>query len=111
MQRVNAHPILDYGKASPAMVTIVVNGVEMQAREGEPVAAALMANGKRVFRHTAKDHQPRGLFCGIGQCTDCVMEINGVPNVRSCVTLVEAGMHVNTQEGNGRWVAAGDEEL
>ena len=111
MQRVKEHPILRHGEEEGKMVPIVVDGREMMAKEGEPVAAALMAQGIRVFRHTAKDHQPRGLFCGIGQCTDCVMEINGVPNVRSCVTPVEAGMRVNTQEGNGRWVAAGHEEL
>ncbi len=111
MQRVSVHPILDYDTQKESMVTIVVNGAELEAKEGEPVAAALMAHGIRVFRHTAKDKQPRGLFCGIGQCTDCVMEIDGVPNVRSCVTPVKAGMRVNTQEGNGKWVAAGDETV
>mgnify|MGYP002597611626 CR=1 FL=1 len=71
------------------------------AREGDPIAAALMANGIRTFRHTARYHEPRGLFCGIGQCTDCVMEVDGKPNVKTCITRVREGMTVRTQEGNG----------
>jgi NADPH-dependent 2,4-dienoyl-CoA reductase/sulfur reductase-like enzyme len=84
-----------------AEIPIVVDGRTISAREGETVAAALTANGIRVFRHTAKRREPRGLFCGIGQCTDCVMEIDGVPNQRTCMTIVRAGMVVNTQQGHG----------
>ena len=43
-------------------------------------------NGIMVHRHTAKLHEPRGIYCGIGQCTDCVMTVNGKPNVRTCIT-------------------------
>ena len=111
MNRVVTHPIVEYDHNRDDIVAIIVDGRELSARKGEPVAAALIANGIRIFRYTVKDKQPRGLFCGIGQCTDCVMEINGIPNVRSCVTQVEAGMRVNTQKGNGRWIAVNDEEL
>ena len=52
--------------------------------------------------HTAKNHEPRGIFCGIGQCTDCVMTVNGKPNVRTCITPVEDGMVIETQEGYGK---------
>ena len=45
----------------------------------------------------------RGIFCGIGQCTDCMMVVNGIPNVRTCITPVEDGMTVETQEGLGEW--------
>ena len=78
------------------------DGRTLTAHEGETVAAALTANGVRVFRRTAKRGEPRGLFCGIGQCTDCIMEIDGVPNQRTCMTLVRAGMRVNTQRGHGK---------
>ena len=66
------------------------------------IAAVLMANGMMVHRHTAKKHEPRGIFCGIGQCTDCVMTVNGKPNVRTCITPVEDGMVIKTQEGYGK---------
>lgn len=52
-----------------------------------------------VHRYTAKQHKPRGIFCAIGRCTDCVMIVNGVPNVRTCVTPLEAGMQIQTQYG------------
>ena len=99
MRRVTNHPILEI--EDKAEIPIVVDGKTLYAREGETVAAALTANGIRVFRHTAKRHEPRGLFCGIGQCTDCIMEIDGVPNQRTCMTIVREGMVVNTQNGNG----------
>ena len=73
----------------------------MTARQGDTIASALMDNGIRVFRHTAKRHEPRGLFCAIGQCTDCVMIVDGTPNVRTCITQVRSGMKVQTQDGVG----------
>lgn len=99
MEYIKRHPILEIEERG--VVHITVDGVPMEAREGDTVAAALTANGVRTFRHTAKRHEPRGIFCGIGQCTDCVMEVDGKPNVRTCMTRVHEGMVVRTQEGNG----------
>lgn len=99
--RVERHPIL--GEQEPAeLVEITVDGKKLTARSGEMIAAVLMANGIMIHRHTAKNHEARGIFCGIGQCTDCVMTVNGKPNVRTCITPVEAGMVVETQEGYGK---------
>lgn len=99
--RVVEHPILG-SAGEQETVTITVNGRQIRAVKGEVIAAALMANGMMVHRHTAKYHQPRGIYCGIGQCTDCVMVVDGKPNVRTCVTPVEEGMVVETQEGVGK---------
>ena len=85
----------------PKAVTFTFDGRPLTAHANETVAAALVANGIRAFRHSIKEHRPRGFFCGIGRCSSCCMIINGVPNVRSCVTLVEQGMTVETQEGIG----------
>jgi aerobic-type carbon monoxide dehydrogenase small subunit (CoxS/CutS family) len=52
-----------------------------------------------VHRYTAKRHEPRGIFCAIGRCTDCVMVVDGVPNVRTCMTPLTEGMRVQTQYG------------
>ncbi len=65
--------------------TIMVNGRPVEAWPGESIAAVLLAAGRRVFRQTA-GHAPRGFFCGMGICFDCLITLNGVPNVRSCVT-------------------------
>ncbi len=99
--RVLDHPIVDIEK-EPEYVTITVDGRELKAVKDEMIAATLMANGIMVHRHTIKNHEPRGIYCGIGQCTDCVMIVNGKPNVRTCITPVEDGMVIETQEGYGR---------
>ena len=98
--RVMEHPILGT-VTEPEYVTITVDGKPLQAVKGEMIAATLMANGIMVHRHTIKNHEPWGIYCGIGQCTDCVMVVNGKPNVRTCITPVEDGMVIETQEGYG----------
>lgn len=90
------HPILGKDKVSD-YVNITVDGIPMRAKAGSMIAAALLAEGIRINRYTTKYHEPRGIFCGIGQCTDCVMVVNGLPNVRTCVTKVEEGMAIETQ--------------
>lgn len=99
--RVDHHIILGE-QGEDKLVTIMVDGKEMQAKEGEMILAALIANGKIINRYTAKRNEPRGLFCGIGQCTDCAMVVNGKPNVRTCVTPVKEGMVIETQHGLGK---------
>lgn len=84
-------------------VSIWVDGKRYTAYEGEMIAAALLANGIKVFRYTRKRNKPRGLFCAIGRCTDCVMIVDGVPNVRTCITPVKEGMKIETQIGLGNW--------
>lgn len=99
--RVDHHIILGE-QGEDKLVTIMVDGKEMQAKEGEMILAALIANGKIINRYTARRNEPRGLFCGIGQCTDCAMVVNGKPNVRTCVTPVKEGMVIETQHGLGK---------
>lgn len=76
-------------------VSIEVDGEAIQAYEGETIATALLASGRRVIRHT-QEGTPRGIFCGMGVCFDCVVEVNGESSVRSCVTLVRPGMKIRT---------------
>jgi len=99
--RVVHHPILGEMTGSRE-VKIRVDGKEISALAGEPIAAALAAAGIRVHRYTAQRTEPRGIFCAIGQCTDCVMTVNGIPNVRTCITPVADGMVVETQHGSGQ---------
>jgi len=102
MQRIINHPVLG-PLEDTEMVHIIVDGEPLLARKGEMIAAALIATGKKYFRKTVKVHEPRGIYCGIGRCTDCVMTVNGIPNVRTCVTPVEEGMVIETQMGYGVW--------
>jgi predicted molibdopterin-dependent oxidoreductase YjgC len=98
--RVEKHPVLGDREVG-RLVSVTVDGKEIQAVEGEPIAAALLAQGIRVFRKTPRFGEPRGVFCGIGRCTDCIMTVDGTPNVRTCVTPVKAGMVItsNLQDG------------
>lgn len=72
------------------------DGQALTALEGEPVAATLLASGIRVIRKTSSG-RPRGIYCGIGHCYDCVATINGIPNQRTCLTPVEDGMEVKSE--------------
>lgn len=84
-------------------ITIIVDGEPVQAREGESVAAALIAAGRRLMRYTAREGAPRGYFCGMGVCHDCVMTVDGRPNVRTCMAAARDGLRVDTQRGLGAW--------
>ena len=98
MTRIENHPIL--GQPTKGQeVTFTFDGKTMTGREGEPIAIALKANGVMIHRYTKKEHKPRGIFCAIGRCTDCVMVVDGKPNVRTCVTPLTEGMTVQTQDG------------
>ena len=98
MYRIAEHPIL--GEAEKGkIVKFSFDGREMTGYEGEPIAAALKANGVMIHRYTMKKHEPRGIFCAIGRCTDCVMVVNGQANTRTCITPLEEGMKVQTQYG------------
>jgi len=96
--RVEDHVILDIRKTAD-LVEITVDGRVISAYAGEPILAALLNAGIKVNRYTVKRHEPRGLFCGIGQCTDCAMVVDGQTNVRTCITPVKAGMIIKTQDG------------
>lgn len=98
MARIDEHPILGVPKKG-RIVKFTLDGKEIEGYEGEPIAAALKAAGVMVHRYTKKQHKPRGIFCAIGRCTDCVMVVDGVPNVRTCITPLTEGMKVQTQYG------------
>ncbi len=100
MERMKEHPILGAAKEGKK-VTFFYNGVPLEGIEGEPIMAALKVNDIMVHRYTAKTHEPRGVFCAIGRCTDCVMVVDGKPNIRICITPLREGMRVETQYGVG----------
>lgn len=89
-----------HGMERGAPVRIVVDGAPQDAFEGESVAAAIMACGQNELREH-ESGEPRGYFCGMGICFDCVMTVDGVPNTRTCVTWVRDGLTVERQRGAG----------
>ena len=71
------------------------------AHEGESIAAALSASRCRILRYTSRRGEPRGVFCNMGICFDCLVEIDGRPNQRACQIPVAEGIQVKTQQGVG----------
>lgn len=84
-------------------VRFLLDGRPMECFEGESVAAALLAAGRRTLSRTGRHNLPRGASCGMGICCECVMRINGRPNVLACQTAVVEGMRVETQVGPEIW--------
>jgi NADPH-dependent 2,4-dienoyl-CoA reductase/sulfur reductase-like enzyme len=80
-------------------VEITVDGEAVDALPGQTVAAALMATGRESWRTTRGAEKPRGVFCGIGACFDCLVVVNGTPDVRACQRTVLAGDEISTQAG------------
>jgi D-hydroxyproline dehydrogenase subunit gamma len=84
-----------------AKVIVSIDGQAQPAFLGETVAAVLMASAHRIFRHTGRSGSGRGFYCGMGMCYDCLVVVDGRPNVRACMTYVRAGMRIETQQGWG----------
>jgi predicted molibdopterin-dependent oxidoreductase YjgC len=82
---------------SAAAVAITIDGVPVTARDGDTVAAALFAAGMIACRATPVTGAPRGPYCMMGACFDCLVEIDGRPNVQGCMTRVAPGMRIVTR--------------
>ncbi len=82
-------------------ISITFDGRTIRARAGLSLAAALIEAGVRTFRE-GPDGAPRGLFCGMGVCQDCLLEIDGRPNRRACMTKAREGMTIRTQIAHPR---------
>lgn len=93
--RITDHPILDIQKGR--RISFQFNGRSVTAYEGETIAAALYASGVRIFSRSFKYHRPRGLFCMAGHCSNCLMRVDGVPNVRVCREPAHQGTEVVSQ--------------
>ena len=89
-------PELERGTA----VAISVDGRPVRAHLGETVAGVLFAERQVTVRHTPRG-APRGVFCGMGTCFDCLLVVDGVPNTRACMTWAREGMKVRSQNGLG----------
>ncbi len=94
--RIDSHPILHVSRGEPFRFTFA--GEPLTAYPGETIAAALFANGIRIFGHHPKDGSPQGLFCANGQCSQCMVIADGLP-VKSCMTKVAPGMEVSPLDG------------
>ncbi len=89
--RIEKHPILEVPETET--IEFYWQNQPIQAKAGETIASALIANGVDIFGHHPKDGSPLGIFCANGQCSQCLVLVNGRP-VKSCMTIAKPGMSV-----------------
>ena len=70
------------------------NGNTVAAKPGDTVASALYRSGVRTFTYSYQHGRPRGLLCLTGACPNCMVNVDGVPNVRSCTMPARNGLSV-----------------
>ena len=97
--RIKQHPILTF--EAKKEIPFSYNGMKVSGLEGDTIASALHALGVKTLSHSIVHKRPRGFYCAIGNCASCNMIVNGVPNVRTCVTKLEENMVVETQSNLG----------
>ena len=78
---------------------IFIDGTATPARHGDTVAAAMLGSGYVACRTTAVSGAPRGPYCLMGVCFDCLVKIDGDANRQACMTTVQDGMRIETQRG------------
>jgi sarcosine oxidase subunit alpha len=98
--RITEHPILTFDRRE--RITFTFEGKSIEAYKGETIASALHAAGVQVLSHSLHLNRPRGFFCAIGKCSSCMMEVDDIPNVKTCMVLAEQGMNVSSQTGWGK---------
>lgn len=78
-------------------VSFTFENQTIKTRAGDTVAAALAMAGQRHLRSSVVSGEPRGFYCMMGTCFDCLVEIDGMPDVQACRTIVRDGMSVFRQ--------------
>jgi sarcosine oxidase subunit alpha len=79
-------------------LVIYINEKPYPAFQGETILAALIANGFTALRRSHRLKEARGALCGMGVCFECAVTVNGIPNIRSCMTEVENNMRISIHE-------------
>jgi hypothetical protein len=97
--RIDKHPILSFPKKEE--ISFIFEGERVQGLEGDTIASALHALDIKTLSYSIKKHRPRGFYCAIGNCSSCNMIVNGVPNVRTCITALEKDMKIERQTNKG----------
>jgi predicted molibdopterin-dependent oxidoreductase YjgC len=86
------------GQSPASVVHIDIDGVRVPCRVGDSVAGALLASGRDACRDTVVGGVPRGPYCMMGICYDCLATIDGQANRQACMTPVRDGMRVQRQQ-------------
>jgi len=80
-------------------VTVTVDGIEVEAEDGEPVAALLLRLDGGMARTNPVSGKPRAPYCMMGVCFDCLVKVDGVASTQACLTPVRQGLTIERQRG------------
>jgi len=80
-----------------SLIQVEIDGTTVSAYAGETVAAVLMLSGTRIFTKASRYNLNRSLFCGMGVCHQCLVTVDGVRDVRACMTTVRSGTKIETK--------------
>src|SRR5690625_3992855 len=94
-KRITDHPVLD-NLSLGKKVSFTFDGQELYGYEHDTIASALLANGIRTLRSHEASGTPRGIYCNIGHCFECRVTVDGVSNVRACLTPIRSNMTVES---------------
>lgn len=83
--------------ARAGRITLSLEGEAVAALEGQTIAGVILGAGRLDWRRTSREARPRGLFCGIGVCFDCLVVVNGQRDVRACQRRARDGDMVEVQ--------------
>jgi sarcosine oxidase subunit alpha len=96
MSEIKEHPILKIPERKKVPFTF--NGKRLEGYEGVVISSNLFLNGIKIFGHHYKDNSPQGIFCSMGQCSQCTVLVNGQP-MKSCMIPLTNGMKIESCEG------------
>src|SRR5580658_6139800 len=88
-----------FARPNRTTLTIYLDGAPLSARADDSVAAALLSHGIHTTRHTPISGAPRGPYCMMGACFECLAVVDGKPGVQTCLTPVHDGMRIERQDG------------
>src|SRR5690625_6115387 len=94
-KRIVDHPVLGKLKEEK-QVSFQFDGQTYKGIESDTIASALLVNGIRTLRKHEESGNPRGIYCNIGHCFECRVIVNGIPNVRACLTPIENDMVIES---------------
>jgi len=97
--RIKHHPILDFPEKQK--IAFYFQNKKVYGYEGDTIASALHALGVKELSLSVPLQRPRGFYCAIGNCSSCKMIVDGVPNVKTCVTPLKEGMNIRVQTDKG----------
>jgi D-hydroxyproline dehydrogenase subunit gamma len=80
-------------------IAVLIDGAPFEGRQGDNVATVLLLAGKSSCRRNFVSGEPRGPYCMMGICFECLVRVDGIDGLQACMTPIRRGMHIETSLG------------